>query len=111
MSILCARPSHSYSAVHKPPEHNHPLQVTSDEGVAFCKQRKLFFIETSALDDTNVSKAFETLLKEIYGAISKQSLAASAAYNPTNSKPIVVNNENATAASSSSGGRLGGCCS
>ena len=34
-----------------------------DEAKAFCEQHKLFFIETSALSDSNVTRAFETILK------------------------------------------------
>lgn len=43
----------------------HMRQVQTDEAKAFCEQHKLFFIETSALSDTNVSRAFETILKGI----------------------------------------------
>jgi Ras-related protein Rab-11A len=53
----------------------HMRQVQTDESKEFCKQHKLFFIETSALADSNVSTAFETILKEIYRLISRKSVA------------------------------------
>jgi len=54
----------------------HMRQVQTDEAKDFCKQHKLFFIETSALADSNVSTAFETILKEIYRLISRKSVAS-----------------------------------
>jgi len=53
----------------------HMRQVQTDEAKEFCKKNKLFFIETSALADSNVTLAFETILKEIYGLISRNSVA------------------------------------
>jgi Ras-related protein Rab-11A len=41
----------------------HMRQVQTDEAKDFCKTHKLFFIETSALADSNVGMAFETILK------------------------------------------------
>ncbi len=41
----------------------HMRQVQTEEAKEFCKVHKLFFIETSALVDTNVKTAFETILK------------------------------------------------
>jgi len=52
----------------------HMRQVQTDEAKDFCKQNKLFFIETSALADSNVATAFETILKEIYRLISRKSV-------------------------------------
>jgi Ras-related protein Rab-11A len=50
--------------------------VQTDEAKEFCKQNKLFFIETSALADSNVGTAFETILKEIYRLISRKTVSA-----------------------------------
>lgn len=55
----------------------HMRQVQTDEAKEFCKQNKLFFIETSALADSNVGTAFETILKEIYRLISRKSVGGS----------------------------------
>jgi len=54
-------------------------QVQTDEAKEFCKQHKLFFIETSALADSNVNTAFETILREIYRLISRKSVTADGA--------------------------------
>jgi len=43
----------------------HMRQVPVEEAKEFCKQHQLFFIETSALSDSNVGRAFETILKGI----------------------------------------------
>jgi len=60
----------------------HLRQVTTDEAKAFCEQHKLFFIETSALSDNNVTKAFETILKEIYRLISQKTVTGDATGPP-----------------------------
>jgi len=57
----------------------HMRQVQTDEAKEFCKQHKLFFIETSALADSNVNTAFETILREIYRLISRKSVTADGA--------------------------------
>jgi len=49
----------------------HMRQIQTDEAKEFCKQHKLFFIETSALADSNVNIAFETLLKEIHARLKR----------------------------------------
>lgn len=56
----------------------HMRQVQTDEAKEFCKQHKLFFIETSALADSNVATAFETILKEIYRLISRKTIGGAA---------------------------------
>lgn len=45
-------------------------QVSSEIAKEFCKNENLYFIETSALSSSNVTIAFETLIKEIYQMIS-----------------------------------------
>nr|BBE07975.1 GTPase Rab11/YPT3 [Paulinella micropora] len=51
-------------------------KVQTDEAKEFCKNNKLFFIETSALEKTNVTAAFETILREIYRLISRKNVQA-----------------------------------
>jgi len=63
----------------------HMRQVQTDEAKDFCKQHKLFFIETSALADSNVALAFETILKEIYRLISRKSVQSSDSNGKDNS--------------------------
>jgi GTPase SAR1 family protein len=39
--------------------------VSNEEGEEFAKKNNLYFIETSAKDNTNVAEAFEILIKGI----------------------------------------------
>lgn len=43
---------------------------------AFCEKEGLSFIETSALEATNVEQAFQRILTEIYHIVSKKALAS-----------------------------------
>ena len=43
----------------------HLRAVTVEEGRQFAQQQGLLFLETSALDNTNVAEAFTTLLHEV----------------------------------------------
>lgn len=56
-------------------------QVSTDEAKEFCKQHRLFFIETSALADTNVKTAFETIVRQIHHGVTRR-LAQSAPAAP-----------------------------
>lgn len=47
-------------------------EVGTAEGKALAEAQGLFFIETSALDDSNVAAAFQTLVKEIYHILSRK---------------------------------------
>ncbi|GLJ42300.1 hypothetical protein SUGI_0875720 [Cryptomeria japonica] len=47
-----------------------------DDAQIFAEKEGLSFIETSALQSTNVEKAFQSVLTEIYHIVSKKSLAA-----------------------------------
>ena len=51
-------------------------QVDRAEATEFCKQNRLFFIETSALADTNVTAAFETIIKEIHRLVSRKAMGS-----------------------------------
>lgn len=44
----------------------HLRAVATEEAQAFAEENKLLFIETSALDNTNVDLAFQRILTEIY---------------------------------------------
>ncbi|KAM7472481.1 hypothetical protein LguiA_010664 [Lonicera macranthoides] len=50
--------------------------VSTDEAKEFAEQENLYFMETSALEATNVEPAFLTILTEIYRAVSKKALVA-----------------------------------
>lgn len=54
----------------------HLRSVSLEDATSFAEREGLSFVETSALDATNVDKAFQTVLTEIYRIISKKALAA-----------------------------------
>ncbi|KAL6546834.1 Ras-related protein RABA5a [Orobanche minor] len=47
-------------------------EVTTGEGKALAETQGLFFIETSALDSSNVVVAFQTVVKEIFNILSRK---------------------------------------
>lgn len=50
--------------------------VPTDDAKEFAQKENLYFMETSALEATNVEPAFITVLTEIYRIVSKKSLVA-----------------------------------
>nr|GMD85719.1 ras-related protein RABA4d-like [Ipomoea batatas] len=54
----------------------HLRAVPTEDAQEFAERENLFFMETSALGDTNVESAFMTVLTQIYTIISKKSLVA-----------------------------------
>lgn len=48
--------------------------VSVEEGTSLAEAEGLFFMETSALDSTNVKKAFELVIREIYNNVSRKVL-------------------------------------
>ncbi|XAR58773.1 hypothetical protein NMG60_11014305 [Bertholletia excelsa] len=48
--------------------------VSTEEGKTLAEEEGLFFIETSALDSTNVKTAFEIVIHEIYNNFSRKVL-------------------------------------
>jgi len=55
----------------------HLRAVPTDEAKAFAERHRLSFIETSALDSTNVETAFHNILTEIYHIVSQKNLGPS----------------------------------
>lgn len=49
-------------------------EVPVEEGKALAEAEGLFFMETSALDATNVKTAFEIVIREIYSNVSRKIL-------------------------------------
>uniref|UniRef100_A0A7N0UCS4 Uncharacterized protein n=1 Tax=Kalanchoe fedtschenkoi TaxID=63787 RepID=A0A7N0UCS4_KALFE len=47
-------------------------EVSTDDGKALAEAQGMFFIETSALDSSNVVAAFQTVVKEIYNILSRK---------------------------------------
>lgn len=52
----------------------HLRAVPPESGAAFAQKKGMAFIETSALDSTNVDLAFQKVLNEIYNRVSKNAL-------------------------------------
>ncbi|XP_042029464.1 ras-related protein RABA5d-like [Salvia splendens] len=48
--------------------------VSVEEGKSLAESEGLFFMETSALDSTNVKKAFDLVIREIYNNVSRKVL-------------------------------------
>ncbi|KAI9114851.1 hypothetical protein K1719_013864 [Acacia pycnantha] len=46
--------------------------VSTEEGKSLAESEGLFFMETSALDSTNVDTAFEMVIREIYNNVSRK---------------------------------------
>ncbi|KAF9660648.1 hypothetical protein SADUNF_SadunfUnG0000800 [Salix dunnii] len=70
----------------------HLRAVATEDAQSYAEKEGLAFIETSALEATNVEKAFQTILSEIYRIISKKSLSSeeSAPASIKDGKTIVV---------------------
>lgn len=70
----------------------HLRAVATEDAQGYAEREGLSFIETSALEATNVEKAFQTILSEIYRIISKKSLSSEeqAPANIKEGKTIVV---------------------
>ena len=52
----------------------HLRSVQTDDAQAYCEREGLSFIETSALEATNVEKAFQQILTEIYHIVGKRAI-------------------------------------
>ncbi|KAL3517874.1 hypothetical protein ACH5RR_020463 [Cinchona calisaya] len=48
--------------------------VSMEEGKSLAEEEGLFFIETSALNSTNVNTAFEIVIRDIYNNVSRKTL-------------------------------------
>lgn len=48
--------------------------VSVEEGKTLAETEGLFFMETSALDSTNVKTAFEMVIRDIYANVSRKQL-------------------------------------
>ncbi|CAF2085527.1 unnamed protein product [Brassica rapa subsp. trilocularis] len=87
---------------------NHLRSVAEEDGHNLAEKEGLSFLETSALEATNVEKAFQTILGEIYHIISKKALAAQEAAAANSAIPgqgTTINVDD------TSGGVKRGCCS
>ena len=82
----------------------HLRAVPTDEAKAFSTENGLSFIETSALDASNVESAFQTILTDIYRIVSSKSLESSTTNIEPPKETISVG------PSVDSNAKQGGCC-
>ncbi|KAF6152109.1 hypothetical protein GIB67_031431 [Kingdonia uniflora] len=65
---------------------NNDRDVPTEDAKEFAEKEGLFFLETSALESTNVEVAFSTILTEIFNVVNKKNLVAGmdqSAVNPS----------------------------
>uniref|UniRef100_H2MKD4 small monomeric GTPase n=2 Tax=Oryzias latipes TaxID=8090 RepID=H2MKD4_ORYLA len=67
----------------------HLRAVPTDEARAFAEKNTLSFIETSALDSTNVEEAFKNVLTEIYRIVSQKQIADRSAHDESPGNNVV----------------------
>jgi len=85
----------------------HLRAVPTDEAKAFSTENGLEFIETSALDASNVESAFQNILTDIYRIVSNKALESSAdPIKPSHGDSITVT----PSLDNKAGGSSGGCC-
>ncbi|KAJ3683502.1 hypothetical protein LUZ60_013729 [Juncus effusus] len=83
----------------------HLRVVPTEDGAQLAEREGLSFIETSAMDSTNVEKAFHIILGEIYRVISRRTLAKQESLNKvTEGKTIEIS-------ATETGGYRTRCCS
>ncbi|KAK2400651.1 ras-related protein RABA4d [Trifolium repens] len=83
--------------------------VPTEDAQEFAQRENLFFMETSALESTNVETAFLTILTEIYRLISKKTLTANDEADPGGSSGLLKGTRIIVPSQDVSNKR-GGCC-
>ncbi|XP_060209164.1 ras-related protein RABA4d-like isoform X1 [Lycium barbarum] len=83
--------------------------VPIEDAQEFAERENLFFMETSALESTNVETAFMGILKEIYQIVGKKTLTADEGAEYAKSQSLKGTRIIVPGQESDSGGR-GGCC-
>ncbi|KAL0305596.1 UNVERIFIED_CONTAM: Ras-related protein RABA1d [Sesamum radiatum] len=86
----------------------HLVAVSTEDGTSFAERESLYFMETSALDSTNVDNAFTEVLTQIYHIVSKKTMEAgddgAAANIPSKGEKIDVSKDVSAV-------KKTGCCS
>ncbi|CAN6587652.1 unnamed protein product [Malus baccata var. baccata] len=93
---------------------NDAREVPTSEGKALAEAQGLFFMETSALDSSNVSAAFQMVVKEIYNILSRKVMISQELKKQDPSwvgsgKTVVLQDGSQEAAAAEP--KKGGCCS
>lgn len=79
----------------------HLRAVPTDEAKTFAKENNLEFIETSALDSTNVDDAFQNILTDIYKIVSQKEFDESPSSVILGNKSNLINQDNQDSLNSS----------
>ncbi|MBA0598850.1 hypothetical protein Gorai_005093 [Gossypium raimondii] len=89
-------------------------EVSIAEGKSLAEAQGLFFMETSALDSSNVAAAFQTVVKEIYNILSKKVMMSHELNKPDSSsfdgKTVVLPSEDNPQPDAAEAKAGGGCC-
>ncbi|XP_070586359.1 ras-related protein Rab-25 isoform X2 [Erythrolamprus reginae] len=80
-------------------------EVPTDEAKMYAENNGLLFMETSALDSTNVELAFETILRDIFNKVQKQRQKS-----PLDNKVSLSTENYNTAAAAADGEGKKSCC-
>ncbi|XP_074578974.1 ras-related protein Rab11B-like isoform X2 [Curcuma longa] len=84
----------------------HLRAINTEDVIAFAEKESTFFMETSALESTNVEQAFSEVLDRIYQVVSSKALmAASQSTSLPKGQTINVGKDDVSAI------KKGGCCS
>ncbi|XP_030547229.1 ras-related protein RABA1c isoform X1 [Rhodamnia argentea] len=86
----------------------HLLAVSTEDGKSFAEREALFFMETSALEATNVENAFSEVLTQIYNIVNKKALESS---EQANGSAVPSKGEKIDVGKDVSAIKSGGCCS
>lgn len=86
----------------------HLVAVSTEDGKSFAERESLYFMETSALESTNVDGAFSEVLTQIYRIVSKKSMEAN---NDTDASSVPSKGEKIDVGKDVSAVKKTGCCS
>ncbi|KAG0465015.1 hypothetical protein HPP92_019179 [Vanilla planifolia] len=85
--------------------------ITTEDAREFAQRENLFFMETSALESTNVEPAFLTILMEIYRIARKKSLVANDEQESNGNSTVLKGTKIAiTAEQANVGASKSSCC-
>jgi len=84
----------------------HLRAVPTEEAKQFATENGLSFIETSALDASNVEQAFQNILTDIYHIVSSKALESSEAIKAPQGESLSL----APTSDDATGGKRAGCC-
>ncbi|MCL7038170.1 hypothetical protein MKW94_012120 [Papaver nudicaule] len=86
----------------------HLVAVSSEDGTSFAERESLYFMETSALEATNVENAFAEVLTQIYHIVSKKSVDTG---DEGATSAVPIKGERINVKDDVSAVKRGGCCS